>query len=230
MVNRKHFALAAAIALFTPLGVSGAPVDEVVGRSTNLVGAELASLDGVPIPRKPVGGVPLPPAVTQEVVEGHAVFAVVEVQREYEQVDALAVVGEVSCTWSVIGSRLPAQNYVSRFTPGCRPGDSVIVAERGAPPPSTRGDLVATGWEFVVESPATREPVLVREHRYRVEDTAVDGRPVQRWAFAWETEVRPLEVNPHSGRAFNFVGAVNLDRVTENGIAGVTVWTGDDWF
>lgn len=228
MVNRKAFALAAALAFFIPLGVAGDPGDEVFSYAAHIV-AELTDIDGIPIEINTNPGVA--PLETEQLVEGHTTYVTMNVvkpppppQRE------LNVVGLVECRYEILGVDFPVPTHVDRVFLECNVGGSIFFTPSTSSMVASRDLLVPTGWERVVHTPKSRLPVLVTEYEYLSIERNEFGEIVERTSYAWETQIVPPETNPHTGKTYNFVGAINLERMYDLRLDRLQMYTAEELF
>lgn len=223
-MNRKAIALAAALVLLALLGVVGTPEEEILEYSAQVV-YELTDIDGVPI--QPNLQSPEIPIGQEQIVEGHTVFHTMNMVRPPPPPPKeLNIIGLIECRYEILGVRLDL-SHIDRIYAECNVGGRIWVSESNRMSPASADMISPTGWERIAYTPDSHVPVLVTEFEYFADVTDELGVTRQTRSYAWETQLLPTGTNPQSGKFYNFVGAVNLDRLRAMGSDHLTVWVGD---
>ena len=227
MVNRRVFASAAAIAIFLALGVVGDGHQEILEYSARVV-AELTDIEGVPL--EIVLYERVIPMTPEELVEGHTVFATMNIELiPHKVAKEVNVAGLVECRYDIIGVQVPSL-AIERIYAECNVGGSIWLSDPDSAQPTSRHDLEPTGREYLVDPPDGGEPSLVVEYAYWSPRTDEDGLERYERVYCWETFVRPVATNPRTDKPFNFVARVDLDRMEEMGTNRVSVSASDAFF
>lgn len=222
-MNRKSIALAAAIILLALIGVVGTPEEEILEYSAGVV-YELTDIDGIPI--RPNLQTPEIPIGQEQIVEGHTVFHTMNMVRPPPPPPKeLNIIGLVECRYEVLGVMLDL-SHIDRIYVECNVGGRIWVSESNRMAPQA-ADLTPTGWEWIAYTPDSGLPILVSEFEYFEDAPTEFGEVVKLRRYAWATEIVAQGTNPHTDKPYNFVGAVNLERLRATGTDHLTVWVGD---
>lgn len=227
MVNRKSIALASAILLFVVVQVAGQGGEEIFEYGARVV-AEVTDIDGVPIDVSLTRG-EAPPS-HEQIVEGHTVFHTMDIiPPAPANQTAINVVGLVECRYEIVNLTIPSF-AVDRIWAECNVGGSIYTTEPKSTPPNSPSDLQPTGWEKLVPRPDTGELVHTIEYSYWTTRVASDGSRESVLAYCWETTILDDGTNPHTLKPFNFVSAINPDRLKDGEINRLRIVTADDFF
>lgn len=223
-MDRKAIALAVALVLLALIGVAGNPEEEILEYSAQVV-YELTDIDGVPLnpnlesPEIPIG--------QEQIVEGHTVFHTMNMVRPPPPPPKeLNIIGLIECRYEILGVALDL-SHIDRIYAECNVGGNIWVSESNRSAPTSAQMLTPTGWEMLAYAPDTNAPVLVTEWEYMADIVNAWGETSKVRSYAWETEILPTGTNPSTGKLYNFVGAVNLERLRAMDSNRLTVWVGD---
>lgn len=227
MVNRKVIASASAIILLIALGVAGDGGEEIFEYSARLV-AEVTDINGQPIEIDVQHG-EAPPSYEQ-LVEGHIVFHTMDIiPRAPTDITEINLEGLIECRYEVFGIGIPSGS-IDRIYAECNTGGRIFTSDPNAPPPTFRTDLTPTGWQKVGKRPDNGLATLTVEYEYWALVSEPGEVPQYEKAYCWETTVQQRGTNPHTGKDFNWVMTLNLERLGDFDVKRLKVQAEEDFF
>ncbi|HEX2022347.1 MAG TPA: hypothetical protein VHH36_06510 [Candidatus Thermoplasmatota archaeon] len=213
-----------------PLGYAAGP-----GDAFELWGEVVATVRDVRIVSPPAGSAPAPETyqTDEQLVEGHSVYAVLDIRREVVPPEEgnVTISGLVEChhdgkistvSWEPIpGLVIPLPTRVDSVDVRCRVGETVVVV----PDPFSQGassgsvsPLVPTGDVLIYDTPLGVR-TYAEELTFTLERLDARGRPETKAFTAWRVPILDPWVDAE-GRLQNFLLPMPVRRVAENDARG----------
>jgi hypothetical protein len=214
MGNLRMLGIASALLLLVPFGYAAQPW--TVFDTYNEVYAAVSDLEVLNLPDKKVYD-PNSFFAEEQPVEGHTVFATIELRANTSEVEGnVTIAGVIDCRHDVEYDYeiFPIPSRVRRAEVGCVIGERVVVYPVNYTSNSGQSsDFTPTG-RVIPFTPPSGVPVYAEEFSFLLTETNNDGLVVERTMFAWATPVVPPWTTD-AGKVKNFMMPIPLDRILE---------------